>query len=130
EAQVEPVLSGLVGGDLGLWWLHDPTREWIGAFLDAWLCSGLVVQGVLFISVKSLDSLLELESGLKAMNVQILRMSDWQRVALAPGSIVLLDEQRWLPAVAAACTGAHLVTAERSVWWQALAGGSPVTISG
>lgn len=64
------------------------------------------------------------------MNVRIPHMSGWLRGTLAPGSIVLLDEQRWLPAVRQCIPRCPPNMVERSISWHALVGGSHVPISG
>ena len=112
EAQVDPNFKTLVcgGRSLDIWWLHAAEAD---GHIAAWRASSLAREGVLFVS-----------GGCVAAT---LAMSAWQRTAIPAGSIVAVDEVRWLPAIAASADAIHLVEPSPLEFWQALAGGNVVT---
>jgi hypothetical protein len=57
----------------------------------------------------------------------VLRLSTWERVPAAPGTLLLADEPSWLKALAPHLAAIHLATDHADSLWQALAGGSIVT---
>lgn len=116
EAQVDPNLVTLVNGahSRHLWWLHSTdacraakfAREFGRRFAD----------DVLFVS--------------GAWPEMATPISRWDRSVLAPGSIIAIDEGKWLPAIAASVTATHLESAAPRVLWQAMAGGAAVIHDG
>ncbi|MEJ2645849.1 MAG: hypothetical protein P8180_13175 [Gammaproteobacteria bacterium] len=122
EAQVEPTLRGLVGAgrDLCIWWLHGLHARALRAAAAQWRQCPLADNGVLFLSG---------EGGRAEAFGADLSVSAWQRTGLASGTVVAVDETRWLAAVAAAAHGQHLLGAGPEVLWQALAAGTATTVS-
>lgn len=116
EAQVDPNFVTLVNGrhSRHLWWLHSADARRAAAF--ARLFSHRFAEDVLFISGASPDT--------------AVPISRWDRSVLAPGSIVALDEDKWLPAIAASVTATHLESPAPRVLWQAMAGGAAITHDG
>ena len=123
-AQVEPTLGGLLraGGGAGLWWWHGPVER---DLLRLWAEKGrehlLVVSG---------------EAGwaaaIQGAGLPSLPLSAWdrEREAVPPGTVLVADEARWYPALAASVDAVHLAGAPRALAWQALAGGRPLSFSG
>lgn len=109
EAQVDPGFKTLVNGGLErhLWWLHGNGVGHAAGFIAAW--KETFPDDVLFVSG-------EADAG-------ALKISAWQRTVLPAGSVVEVDDWKWLPAIAAACTAAHFHGMEREALWQAMAGG-------
>ncbi len=62
----------------------------------------------------------------------VLRLSEWNssRAPVPPGTLIWMDEERWLPAVAASAFAGALWRGERGPLWQALASGLPVLAGG
>ena len=60
----------------------------------------------------------------------IVALSRWDayRRPVEPGTVVWMDEERWLPAVAASAFAAALWRGERHALWQALAAGVPALV--
>lgn len=117
EAQVDPNFRTLVNGaaDRRLWWLHSDDGGYVEAFLP--LMRQRFPGDVLFVS--GLGREIGQNSG--------FRISRWDRQPMPAGVAVVVDEEKWLPAVAAACTAAHFQTMDARLLWQAMAGGSPVS---
>jgi hypothetical protein len=57
----------------------------------------------------------------------VMRLSAWERVPAAPGTLVLADEPGWLEALAPHLAAIHLAADHADSLWQALAGGSIVS---
>ena len=121
EAQAEPVMRGLIAGAdrRSYWWLHDGSGKYDVASLRRTLVAARP------------DALLFLSGPLASRydGDDTVRLSEWDRTPLASGSVILVDEPRWLPAVAAAAQGAHLIAPERYIVWQAAALGCPFTFT-
>lgn len=119
EAQVDTTLRSLVCGprELHLWWWQGPASG-LQAFVAAWRRSALA-EGVLFVSPPGPATL--------APAPGLMPISAWRREPLAPGTVVLVDDPRWRPAVASAAAGAHLEASDRRGLWEALAGGCALT---
>ena len=62
----------------------------------------------------------------------VVRLSEWDRDRrpVAPGTLVWMDEARWLPAVTASAFAGVLVAPSRTAVWQALASGLPAVATG
>ncbi len=123
-AQVEPTLGGLlrVGGGEGLWWWHGPAeRDLLRHWAEVGDAHLLVVSG---------DA--GWTAAIRRAGLVLLPLSAWdrERRAVPPGTVLVADEARWYPALAASVDAVHLAGAPRAVAWQALAGGRPVSFSG
>ncbi|MHB8346215.1 MAG: hypothetical protein ACYDHM_03355 [Acidiferrobacterales bacterium] len=120
EAQVDPNLRGaLCGGtDLSVWCVLGANPRRLSELDTWWTDSGFGSRGVLIVALacpgKAPDSWLPI--------------STWRRTSLAGGSVVLLDEDRWLPAVAAASDAIHVMDIDAWTFWQVLASGCPVSV--
>lgn len=118
DANVDPNFrSALVGGNEGrLWWVQSEDESTLQALVARWreIFPGdyLLVSGPQSVALDGLISL-----------------AGWNRDPLPPGSVVRVDEDKWLPAVAASSTAIWLDQPERAVLWQAMAGGSAVSLS-
>lgn len=124
-AQVEPSFGGLVRGgrDFALWWLHADAAM-VYKLLESWRNHG--ARGVLLWS--GYGALEPLEATLHDAGIASVRLSRWRREPIAPGTVVLIDEERWWPACAASAHGVHLQQCDRTLFWQALAGAGPVSV--
>lgn len=62
----------------------------------------------------------------------VIRLSEWDsdRKPVEPGTLVWMDEGRWLPAVTASAFAGGLVDPSREAVWQALASGLPLVAMG
>ncbi len=121
EAQVDPNFVSLVndGEDRHLWWLHSDDIEFVSAFFDRF--REQFPDAILFVSGMVAQSEQHAELS------QSLIISNWQRTKIDSGTMVLVDERKWLPAIAAAVSAVHLQGVALSVLWQALAGGCAVS---
>jgi hypothetical protein len=126
EPQVDPNFKTVVSGgrDARLWWLDGVDAVQAKAFVDQWTRSPLRDSGILFIGPRPGAH----DAVRRGIDSSALHISAWKRNPIAPGSLVLLDDARWLPAIAASVMATHLVQAKRLHLWQALAGGCPVTL--
>ncbi len=117
EAQVDPNFKSLVnhGVERHLWWLHTNNTDYANQFAVAWRSQ--LPESVLFISGIVSATLID----------HALPISQWQRNLIASGSVVLVDDSKWLPAIAAACTAMHLHQLDSPVMWQAMAGGCGIS---
>lgn len=113
EAQVDPNFITLVNGPHArhLWWLHSSDARRAAEFAQQF--RQYFADDVLFVS--------------GAWPQTETSISRWNRSVLAPGSIVAVDDEKWLPAIAASVTATHFESPSPRVLWQALAGGAPVT---
>lgn len=130
EAQVDPNFKSTVAGgaQVDLWWLQGLTAAGAEGFVSLWRQSPLAARGVLFVSVPSGEDLAAVSAALSRAG-PLLSLGTWTRTPIAPGTCVIVDDPRWLPAVAAAASGIHLVAPTRGEWWQALASGAPVSVA-
>ncbi len=123
EAQADVVLRALVGGEVQrLWWWHGRDDQWT-AWRAAWEASGMGATDILLASRRG---------GAAATARDLpgagLRVSDWDRSALAPGTVLHLDDRRWFAAAASAAHAVHLAAPDRQALWQGLAGGAAVSL--
>ncbi len=111
QAQVDPNFKSLVnqGMERHLWWLHDAPGSTLAQRLVAQM-----TDDVLFVS------------GARPFAPH-LAVSSWDRSPVDRGSIVWVDDEKWLPAISAAVTATHFVTIDTAVLWQAMAGGAAVS---
>lgn len=114
EAQVEPVLPALLGGDRLAWFIG--VSDWRG-LEAAWRAHPLASQGVLFASPAP---------GAK-VPAHLPRLADWDRKPLPAGTLMVVDDPRWNPALAVSAESIHLFEDLPAARWQALAGHRPVT---
>lgn len=120
EAQADVVLRALVGGRVErLWWWHGTQAQW-PAWRAAWEASGLPASDILLASCR--------DAGGAELPGADLAVSAWERDALAPGTIVHLDDPRWFAAAASAAHAVHLAAPDRHALWQGLAGGAAVSL--
>ena len=115
EAQVEPVFQGMAGAHArALWWITESDQENVETLVEFWRQSALARTDILFLSVPS---------------AQAARLSVWDRKRnpLPVGAIVWVDDERFWPALAASCTGVHVVCPSEELLWTVLAGGRVVT---
>lgn len=132
NAQVEPSFGGIVKTDvdLPLWCvlgvqktavhnLLQFTTQHEGQFATAYLC--------LSFSSSSAEQLAI--SGLQQQGRNIVRLSEWQRESIEPGSVLILDEPKWIAAVSASASAIHLLQADRYTFWQVMASGRPVSVA-
>ena len=117
EAQVDPNFKSLVnhGVERHLWWLHSDDAGYAAVFAAGW--REKFPDSVLFVSGKAVADFAD----------NALKISQWQRTMVESGSVVLTDDTKWLPAIAAACTAVHLQALTLPVMWQAMAGGCAVS---
>jgi len=135
-AQVEPTLAKVVmGHNTGkLWWADVDHIDSAHALLNKWQDSRLMDDSILCLSLDESDG-----QGLAALanytlsspsgTSKIIFISQWQRAALTPGSVLILDQWRWLPAVAVSVAATHLMNSCRLKYWQALASGAALTLA-
>ncbi len=116
QAQIDPNFKSLVnhGVERHLWWLHDAAATSSHASIAQF--KQRTTNDVLFVSGAKPDG-------------DFIAISSWDRSPIAGGSIVWVDESKWLPAISAAVTATHLVTIDPAVLWQAMAGGAAVSCS-
>jgi hypothetical protein len=115
EAQVDPNFATLIApGGEPLWWWHGDDSVSARDFAHSFRAD-------------MPDSILFMSGGAAAAAGPALRLGQWDRTPLPPGTRVCVDEPRWLPAVASCVRAAHLAAADRETLWQALAGGSAVS---
>jgi hypothetical protein len=118
EAQADVVLRVLAGGETRrLWWWHGAAGQW-PAWLAAWRAAEFSGTDVLLAS---------LESG-AVLPQSSLAVSRWDRRKLPGGSILHLDDPRWLAPAASAAHAIHLAAPGRTALWQSLAAGAAVTL--
>ena len=120
EAQVDPNFKTLVnnGIERHLWWLHCASAADLQLFVATFRVE--FPRDVLFVSG---HAVLLCGTGFDPA----LRISTWQRDVIADGSIVWVDESKWLPAVAAVASAVHFQDLPRELLWQAMAGGCAVS---
>lgn len=116
EAQVDPNFITLVNGPHSrhLWWLHSADARRAAEFVRQF--RQRFADDVLFIS--------------GAWPEAAAPISRWDRSVLPAGSIIALDEDKWLPAIAASVSATQLESPLACVLWQAMAGGAAVTHDG
>ena len=112
QAQVDPNFKSLVNGPhvRHLWWLHQAASD--SATCNAW--RALFPDDVLFVS------------GARPTG-EVQAISGWNREPPATGSVIWVDDNKWLPGIAAAVTATHLEQFNPSLMWQAMAGGAAVS---
>ncbi len=123
-AQVEPTLGGLLRGaarERPLWWWHGPAQR---PLLQHWHARGD-------------DSLLAVSGDPRgwrglgaALERPVLELTRWDRSrgAAPAGALLIVDQTRWLPALAVSADAIHLAEPERRPLLQALAAGRPLTL--
>ncbi|MHB1175471.1 MAG: hypothetical protein ACYCZJ_10150 [Sulfuriferula sp.] len=114
EAQVDPNFKSLVNGnaDRHLWWLHGASPGAADELAQALFRQA--PQDVLFVSGERPQA-------------EVISMSGWNREPPADGSVLWVDDHKWLPGIAAAVTAAHLARFDATVLWQAMAGGAALS---
>ncbi|MFP4131520.1 MAG: hypothetical protein ACLFVF_05345 [Thiohalospira sp.] len=117
EAQMEPVLPALLGTERLAWFIG--VRDWSGLEAD-WRAHPLAAEGILFASPAP---------GARVPS-HLPRIADWDRSPLPPGTLMVVDDPRWNPALAVSAEAVHLFEDPPAARWQALAGHRPVTSAG
>lgn len=113
EAQVEPVFQGVAGAHArALWWISDVPLAEVDRVIHRWHQSALSQTDVLFIGSTKEDH---------------VRLSAWKRDPFAPGTVIMVDDSRFWPALAVSCAGIHVIRPSEPLLWQVLAGGHPVS---
>ncbi|MHB8455127.1 MAG: glycosyltransferase N-terminal domain-containing protein [Acidiferrobacterales bacterium] len=122
EAQVDPNFRQVLCGSSAqvIWWILGADTNEVRALDAWWTASGLKARGILLVS----------PAGPETISPRTwLPISSWQRAPLASGSVMFVDESRWLPAIAATSDAAHAFDCSAWPFWQALAGGCPLSIA-
>jgi hypothetical protein len=102
-----------------LWWWHGADARAAKRLFA--LFRGHLPHDVLIVSGAACAALaLESEA--------VVRLSAWERVPATPGTLVVADEPGWLEALAPSLSAIHLAAEDSDCLWQALAGGSIVTV--
>lgn len=127
QAQVEPQFAAVVRGaeNNRLWWIHGIEPADAEGAIRYWLQSPVAADGVLCLSDSCFSPLAV--DGRQFPETRC--MSRWQREALPAGTVLVVDEARWVPALAASCDGIHLEAVKRADFWQLLALGQPGSCS-
>jgi hypothetical protein len=114
EAQVDPNFKSLVNGNAErhLWWLHGPSPDSVDEVAQALFRHA--PQDIVFVSGERPQT-------------AVIPMSGWNREPPANGSVLWVDDNKWLPGIAAAVTAAHLARFDATVMWQAMAGGAALS---
>lgn len=114
EAQVDPNFKSLVNGgaERHLWWLHGASPESADQLAQALFRQA--PHDILFVSGPR-------------PHTAVQPISKWNRNPPAGGSILWVDDSKWLPGIAAAVTAAHLADWDANVVWQAMAGGAALS---
>ncbi|MDR3393322.1 MAG: glycosyltransferase N-terminal domain-containing protein [Sulfuriferula sp.] len=114
QAQIDPNFKSLVnhGAERHLWWLHGATAD-----------SSAAIARQLF--AHAADDVLFVSGERPAADC--LKISSWDRTPIAGGSIVWVDDEKWLPAISAAVTATHLADIVPVTLWQAMAGGAAIS---
>lgn len=122
EAQVEPNFRSMVVGsaDIALWWIAGIGRDTLPELQREWPRFSAAVPSILFVSL--CDALSE------PHDRAWLRLSTWQRNTVGAGTIVFVDDMRWLPAIANTANAIHLHRCGDYVFWQTLAAGKPTSV--
>lgn len=114
EAQVDPNFKSLVNGGAArhLWWLHGASPESADQLARALFQQS--PQDILFVSGPR-------------PHTAVQPISNWDRSPPAGGSLLWVDDSKWLPGIAAAVTATHLAAEDPNVLWQAMAGGAALS---
>lgn len=129
EAQVDPNFKTAIGAaERGVWWMHGLEAAEAEALARAWRASDLGARDLLFVSAAEPMQAAALTSVLTRHGA-VLSLSAWTRAPIAPGTVVVVDEARWLPAVAVSSNAIHLMRSDRLAFWQALTGGCPLSLA-
>lgn len=129
EAQVDPNFRTAIGAaERGVWWVHGLDSADAETLARAWRSSYLGTRDLLFVSPLDPAQAATLTSVFTRQGA-VLSLSAWTRAPIAPGTVVVVDETRWLPAVAVSSNAIHLVRSDRLTFWQALTGGCPLSLA-
>lgn len=126
ESQVEPTFRALVRGEAepALAWAHVDDERMLGALREAWRASASGKESILFASSDRPAVLTSVPQ-----DATVRRLSEWDRQPIAAGTLVIVDEPRWSPALAVSSDAIYIAGSDRFMRWQALAGGMPVCFS-
>ena len=114
QAQIDPNFRSLInhGKERHLWWLHGAAAS-VSAIFAQQLFE-FDRDAVLFISGASPAA-------------AYLAISQWDRSPVSDGTIIWVDDEKWLPAISAAVTATHFVKIDSVILWQAMAGGAAIS---
>jgi hypothetical protein len=117
-AQVDPNFRSLISGTAEglLWWVQGLRGAQWAQWRQAWAASPLSQQGLLFMGGQNAPA-------------DLPRLSAWKREPLSAGTVLAVDEDRWVPALAAAAQAVHLQRASSLLQWQVYAGSRPVSVA-
>ncbi len=121
EAQVDPTFRSVAtGGEGNVWWFQ--TRRWSQAMemIQAWRSWG-VPEDLLFVGNGDAQWRSAAARGLGAS------LYLWDRKRFSAGSVVFVDDRKWLPALTASCDATYLASPTDLEFWQAVAGGGVVS---
>ena len=123
QAQVEQTLATNINGSLarGLWWWHGADVEQALQFVA--LFRGHLPGDLLIVSGPVCQELLDVPG-------KVQRLSTWEGTPVAEDTLLLADEARWIPEVAACATAVHFAICDQDALRQALAGGAVVSAAG
>ncbi len=109
RAQFDPNFRTRVGGkrDLTVWWVHGCDAH--DAVADAWTHAAFQSSGALFIGSDVPFAVKDMET-LAHRQLRGLSISEWDRTPIAAGTVVIIDDRKWLAGVAASCVAAHFGT--------------------
>ena len=116
QAQIDPNFRSLInhGKERHLWWLHGAVAG-VSAFFARQLFE-FDRDAVLFVSGA-------------CPAADYLAISLWDRSPVSDGTIIWVDDEKWLPAISAAVTATHFAKIEPVMLWQAMAGGAAISCS-
>lgn len=117
-SQVDPTLAALMNGrgKRKLWWWHGDDGRRLQHFIAEF--RAFVPADPLFITGAAAGS---------AGAGRALAISVWNREPVPDRALVAVDDSKWLPALAAACTAIHFDAPDADLLWQAMAGGAAVS---
>lgn len=114
QAQIDPNFKSLInhGAERHLWWLHGAPTQTSKTIATALF--NLAPADILFVSGERPD-------------MDCLQISLWDRTPVPDGSVIWIDDNKWLPAISAAVTATHLTSIDPVTMWQAMAGGAAIS---
>lgn len=117
-ADAKPTLRQLVRRrePLRLWWYHGADAGQLGELGRAFRESELARDGVLFVSGSTPEALRNVD------DISVVSLSSWERDPLPAGSMVGVDDFRWLATLGVSVDGTHLAIIDPEALWVALTG--------
>lgn len=117
QANARPTLRSLLRSrePLKVWWYHSDEPARLQHVAERFGSDALAGQSVLCLSGPELGSVGRFEAETQAL-------STWRREPVGAGTIMLVDDYRWLATLAASSDGVHLDTVDPEILWTALTG--------